>query len=306
MKQTTMRGAALAVAVLASISSKAEAQRPDVVSLRRGVVALQAAVADLRRELGATRSELSSVKAELAALKSNTVLTLDGVVSRTQDSEGHETVRFRGVNVQVTNGTGSTSNANGVGNVVIGYSRGTTVDRRGSHNLVLGGEQAYPNTGELVTPAIASYEDLALVVANDMEMIVGAQQVTSVGANQVVEVGLDKVESVGRNVAASVGADRTLTVGSNLSSTIGATATLSAGQDLNLSVGNDMSVLVDGNGVVDAAQQWIVQSGKASNVFDNNGDIAIEGKNIRLEGAGEVSVRASGDLVLKGSRILQN
>jgi type VI secretion system secreted protein VgrG len=37
-----------------------------------------------------------------------------------------------------------------------------------------------------------------------------------------------------------------------------------------------------------------------------NGDIVIKGKNIQVQGSGKVNVKASSDVVIKGSKIGQN
>lgn len=82
-------------------------------------------------------------------------------VSRFDDSNGYDTLRFSGMNVQVVNGTGTTfGTPDGMGNLIIGYSatRGNTdcpdgfsCDRRtGSHNLIIGDSHNYTSYGGLV------------------------------------------------------------------------------------------------------------------------------------------------------------
>jgi hypothetical protein len=64
---------------------------------------------------------------------------------------GEPTIRFSGVNVQVVNGTGDTSSANGLGNLIIGYNaHSDTKPQTGSHNLVLGTEQSFTSYGGLI------------------------------------------------------------------------------------------------------------------------------------------------------------
>ena len=64
---------------------------------------------------------------------------------------GEPTIRFSGVNVQVVNGTGDTSSANGLGNLIIGYNaHSDTNPQTGSHNLVLGTEQSFTSYGGLI------------------------------------------------------------------------------------------------------------------------------------------------------------
>src|SRR5450631_4327097 len=67
---------------------------------------------------------------------------------------GKATVQFSGVNVQIVDGSGSTSSVNGTGNLVLGYdeSAGT---QTGSHDLVLGEGDSYSSYSGLV----AGYKD---------------------------------------------------------------------------------------------------------------------------------------------------
>jgi hypothetical protein len=60
--------------------------------------------------------------------------------------DGKPTIQFSGVNVQVVNGEGRTFKTNGEGNLIIGYDETTGV-QIGSHNLILGTDQAYYSYG---------------------------------------------------------------------------------------------------------------------------------------------------------------
>ena len=63
---------------------------------------------------------------------------------------GKPTIRFSGVNLQLLSGAGKTNAAvNGEGNLVIGYDEKPGA-QTGSHNLVLGVEQAYTSFGSLI------------------------------------------------------------------------------------------------------------------------------------------------------------
>lgn len=68
--------------------------------------------------------------------------------------DGHDTLRLEGMNLQVTNGSGDTGTANGVGNVIIGYSAqrlvGAPAERTGSHYLVVGDQHAWTGHGGMV------------------------------------------------------------------------------------------------------------------------------------------------------------
>lgn len=59
------------------------------------------------------------------------------------------TIKFKGVNVQIVNGAGSTATTNSKGNLVIGYDE-TPGTQTGSHNVVLGGEQSFTSYGGIL------------------------------------------------------------------------------------------------------------------------------------------------------------
>jgi hypothetical protein len=63
---------------------------------------------------------------------------------------GKPTIQFKGVNVQIVSGSGSTYGpVNGEGNLVIGYDEGK-LTQTGSHNLVLGTDQSFTSYGGLL------------------------------------------------------------------------------------------------------------------------------------------------------------
>jgi hypothetical protein len=61
-----------------------------------------------------------------------------------QGGTGYKTLRVTGANLQVVNGLNGTGTTNGLGNIIVGYNEnGSTCDRSGSHNIVLGSFNNY-------------------------------------------------------------------------------------------------------------------------------------------------------------------
>jgi type VI secretion system secreted protein VgrG len=58
--------------------------------------------------------------------------------------------------------------------------------------------------------------------------------------------------------------------------------------------------------VLDAGDEITLKSGDASITLKKDGTIQIKGKDITISGSGQVGVKASSDLVLKGSKIAGN
>jgi len=60
------------------------------------------------------------------------------------------------------------------------------------------------------------------------------------------------------------------------------------------------------NLVIDAGDSISIKTGSASITMKKDGTIVIKGKDITVEGSGKINVKASSDVVIKGSKILQN
>jgi hypothetical protein len=111
------------------------------------IAELEASVADLQQRLAVAEGTIEQLEQELDAVQANSVLNLDGKLSL----EG-TTALFSGVNVQVVNGLGQTTLANGLGNLMVGYNEepGSQTERTGSHNLIVGDENNYTGVGGVV------------------------------------------------------------------------------------------------------------------------------------------------------------
>ena len=62
------------------------------------------------------------------------------------------TLTFNNMNVQITNGRGSTGKINGRGNLIVGYNESRGSDsRKGSHNVIVGGKNNFSSYGSIVS-----------------------------------------------------------------------------------------------------------------------------------------------------------
>lgn len=167
-------------------------------------------------------------------------------------------------------------------------------------------------------------------VANDETVSVGDNQSLSVGKNQSISVGEDRSVSVGKGESYSVGKSRntsvdeneSLTVTKDRSQDIGKNETLTVGEKRNTKIGKDDEITVDENRsttigkndelrvgknlVIDAADEIVIKTGDASITMKKDGTITIKGNDITLNGSGKINVKASSDVVLKGSKVSAN
>lgn len=151
---------------------------------------------------------------------------------------------------------------------------------------------------------------------------VGADETVSIGANRTMSVGADEALDVGKNRSVAIGKNHTFSVGENSTTTVGKddklevadNHTLTIGKDDTIdiaglratSIGKDDNLQVGKNLVIDAGDSVTIKTGSASITMKKDGTITIKGKDITIQGSGKVNVKASGDVVLKGSKIAEN
>ncbi len=116
---------------------------------------LQAQIAQLAVRVLALESQLAAVASDTATNTTNIAALpalSDCMDIVSVSGQAVDDVVFRGCNVHVQNGSGSTASSNGVGNLIIGYneSGAGSPARGGSHNVVIGPQHSYSSYGGLV------------------------------------------------------------------------------------------------------------------------------------------------------------
>ncbi len=154
------------------------------------------------------------------------------------------------------------------------------------------------------THAVGANETIAVGAAQ--EVAIGAYQTVNVGGNQDVNVGSNQSTSVGGEQSASIGKSRTIDVGTDLSTTVGKNETRSVAEQRSSSIGKDDKLQVGKKFFLEAGDEITLKSGDASITLKKDGTIQIKGKDITVTGSGKIGIKASGDMVLKGSKIAQN
>jgi type VI secretion system secreted protein VgrG len=135
---------------------------------------------------------------------------------------------------------------------------------------------------------------------------VGANETIAIGAAQEIAIGAAQVVAIGAAQNITVGADRSVDVGSALSTNVGKAESRSVGEGRTTSIGKDDALTVGKNLVIDAGDAITIKTGSASITMKKDGTITIKGKDITIEGSGKINAKASSDIVMKGSKILQN
>ena len=208
---------------------------------------------------------------------------------------------FVGCNVHVRDGSGLTQSTSGLGNLIVGYNADAAglLGRFGSHNLVLGDEQAYTGFGQLLTQHVGSSQDLIVVVGGNMSESVYSDRTTNIGKDLNLNVGFDFNTTVGRNLMENVSADRAMSIGGALTSTIDQDVAMAIGGGLTQLIARDMNVEAGMKMSLVGADEIALTSGAALINMTKVG-------NVSAQADGNVNVKATGTITLKGAKIIQN
>jgi hypothetical protein len=210
-------------------------------------------VSALLAEWQVPSAQVAGLQTRVAQLEA----TLAGVTRGTVD--GHDTIRFDGVNVQIVNGTDGTDGApNGLGNLIIGYNaqRSTPfdpADRTGSHYLVVGDRHEWTAFGGVV----AGFQNTASgnwatvtggafnTASGENSSVSGGGIGTASGSRSSISGGSSNTASAS-NAAVSGGANNT--AGANLSSISGGIFNATTFQALRSSIlGGSSNTISDAN-----------------------------------------------------------
>jgi type VI secretion system secreted protein VgrG len=138
-----------------------------------------------------------------------------------------------------------------------------------------------------------------------MELTVGGLLAMTVGAAMSEVVGLQKTETIGRAKSEMIGTDKSIDIKKNLTENVGKDQTTTIKENLKETIGGQHQEKVTKEYSLQAKKIQLVaddeialKTGSAEIIMKKNGDITIKG--------GKVNIKASGDMILKGSTIKEN
>ncbi|MDM0117234.1 type VI secretion system tip protein TssI/VgrG [Variovorax sp. J22R133] len=228
----------------------------------------------------------------------NETITVHGARTETVDKDETITIHKNrtekvDVNEDITIGVNRTEKVGSNESITIGSNRTITV-----------GANETATVAVQRTHTVGANETITVGAAQ--EITVGAAQAVTVGAAQTVSVGADQTTSVGANQSTTVATDRTISAGGNLSTTVSKDETRNVTGGRTTSIGKDDALTVGKNLKISAADSISIVTGDASITMKKDGTITIKGKDITIDASGKINQKASSDIVMKGSKILQN
>jgi Rhs element Vgr protein len=230
---------------------------------------------------------------------------------------GHDRTETVGNNETITIGVNRTEQVGSNETISIGSNRTISVGASETASVAL---QRTHSVGINETISVGAAQQITIGAAQNVTVganqtiNVGVNQSTSVGAKQTNKIGADQANTIGAKQTTSVASDRSVSVGGKQDVKVSGNASMNVGADESrsvtggraTSVGKDDKVSAGANLVLSAGDSVSISTGSASITMKKDGTITIKGKDITIEGSGKVSVKASSDIVMKGSKILQN
>ena len=248
--------------------------KPDVIYVAGGTFVVSNAVVDqlkayaptVTRVAGGTRYEtavevsksafpvtggggdLTALQAQVAALSAEVDALQAMLAGVTRDGS---TLLLTGMNLQVVNGTGSTSGTpNSLGNVIIGYNEdnasGGTEARTGSHYLILGVDNDWTSYGGIVAGG-------GNTASGDYASVTGGAENTASGPGASVTGG--DFNTASGNFASVTGGQSNTAGGNNSSVTGGRNNTADALYEVIVG-GDDLNCIVAGTATVCGEGSW--------------------------------------------------
>jgi type VI secretion system secreted protein VgrG len=149
-------------------------------------------------------------------------------------------------------------------------------------------------------------KDDTLTVKNNETISITGNRTETVEKDESVSITGNRSLTVDKNSTIDVTKNETKTVGENLDETVTKNATLKVNENRSHEIAKKDTLQVGKEWLVDAGDKVLIKCGDASISLKKDGTIEIKGKDIKVTGSGKINVKASSDLVLKGSKIAEN
>lgn len=206
-----------------------------------------------------------------------------------------------GSNEQISIGIDRTEKVGANESITIGANRTISVGASETASVAL---QRTHSVGINETISVGAAQEVtigalqAVTIGAVHTLSVGASQSVTVGAGQTINVTGDRTISASANQSVSVGSAASMTVGADESRAVTGGRTTSVGRDDALSITNNLNIT--------AGDSITLTTGSASIAMKKDGTITISGKGITINDSGNTTHKASGNIVMKGSKIQQN
>jgi len=156
--------------------------------------------------------------------------------------------------------------------------------------------------------------DRTETVDNNETITIHGNRTEVVDKDETITIHQNRTETVDKDERISIHGGRTETVDKDEGITIHGGRTKTVDKDETISVGGTRSAKITGDDTVqigksltiNATDTITIKVGSASITMQKDGTVQIKGKDITVNGSGDIVGKASGNMTLKGQKILQN
>lgn len=135
---------------------------------------------------------------------------------------------------------------------------------------------------------------------------VGAADSWEIGAGQTVQIAADQGVKIGGAQSSEIGKGRATKVAEDDVGEIAGARQLKIGKGSMVDIAEDGTIHVGKALLLDAGDSIVLKCGSAAIAMKKDGTISIEGKDITINGSGKITLKASSEVTIKGSKINQN
>ncbi|ESZ73442.1 type IV secretion protein Rhs [Mesorhizobium sp. L103C119B0] len=248
-------------------------------------------------------------------------------------SVGHNLDEDVGNNKTVKVGVDQTTNIGSNDTETVGKNRSLTVGVDETINI---GSNSTETIGANHTQTVAIVQTVTVgaarvdTVGASETRTVGAVQTNTIGATRSMTVGISQTHNIGTSDTWTIGADQSISIGAGQTVAIAASQATDVGASRIAKITSNDSTEVGGGfmlkiakgSLTDIKEDSVTKSGKSLSieaadditltcgsskvVMKKDGTIVVEGKDIFLKASGKINAKASGDIILKGSKINEN
>jgi type VI secretion system secreted protein VgrG len=151
-------------------------------------------------------------------------------------------------------------------------------------------------------------------VGKDEKIAIHGNRSETVDKDETITITGARSESVGKDETISITGKRTETVSKDEKISITGARQVDVGKADTLSVGAGRTQNITGDDQVtvtkklhfDAGDEIVIKTGDASITMKKDGTIILKGKDVSITASGKINANASGDVIIKGSKVSTN
>ena len=221
------------------------------------------------------------------------------------------TNRIKSVGVDQSESVGSNKSISVGGHHDETIGTNKTINVRKNYSETIGGNETVI-VGKTAAHTIAAAK--ALTIGAAYQVSIGAAMNETIGGLKAEKIGGLKSVNVGAASQENVAANKSINAGGNISESAGKTISVRAGKNLSINAsdnlseiaGKDVHVRAGKNMTLTAKGNLTIKNEKASITLKTNGDILINGQKIQVVAKKDINMKASGNIVKKAKKIMEN